>query len=77
MVILVKYIEEEKEAYWLLLKDVPEPNQVQDTFTIRIPKTNRLSSIDWNYIQGYVKEVTEEKLAARRSSQLRNQGENA
>jgi len=77
VVMLVKYVEEENEAYWLFLKDVLEPNQRQNTFTVRIPKTNRLSSIDWNYIQGYVTEVTTEKLAAGRCSQLRESEERA
>src|SRR6266508_5139839 len=51
---LVKYVESEGEAYWLLLSNVPEPSQDQDSFTIRIPKENRLSSIDWQRIQNYV-----------------------
>lgn len=66
VVMLVKYVEEEGEAYWLLLKDVPEPSQKQNTFTIRIPKSNRLSTIDWSDIHRYIRGVTDDKLAARR-----------
>jgi Domain of unknown function (DUF4365) len=76
VVMLVKYIEEDNEAYWLLLKDVPEPDQGQQTFTIKIPRTNRLSSIDWRNIQDYVGKVTNEKLASRRRNHLRNNKEN-
>ena len=43
VVMLVKYIAIENEAYWLLLKDFPEPNQAQATFTVHIPKINKLS----------------------------------
>lgn len=32
VVMLVKYIEAENEAYWLLLSDVPEPKQGNNTF---------------------------------------------
>jgi hypothetical protein len=65
VVMLVKYVEAEKEAYWLLLSDVPEPNQEQDSFTVRIPKQNRLSSINWQEIQEYVRQVTNGKIATR------------
>lgn len=71
VVMLVKYIADENEAYWLLLSQVPEPNQDQDTFTVSIPKQNKLSNIDWKYIKQYIREVTDEKLAARRRNRLR------
>jgi hypothetical protein len=67
---LVKYIESEGEAYWLLFRDIPQPQAGQDTFTIHIPKTNRLSVIEWREVQAYVRGVTDEKLAARRRSQI-------
>jgi hypothetical protein len=71
VVMLVKYIADENEAYWLLLSKVPEPNQGQDTFTVSIPKQNKLSNIDWEDIKQYIREVTDEKLAARRRNKLR------
>ena len=71
VVMLVKYVESEKKAYWLLLKDVPEPNQEQKTFTIRIPKENVLESIKWDKIYEYVDEVTEVKLAVTRRNQMK------
>lgn len=70
VVMLVKYVEVENEAYWLLLSDVPEPNQAQNSFSIRIPKQNRLSSIDWQKIQEYIRQVTNGKIATRRRNRF-------
>lgn len=64
--ILIKYVESEGEAYWLLFKDIPPPSQHQETFTIHIPKKNRISMIRWHDIQTYVRSVTDKKLAAMR-----------
>lgn len=64
VVLVVKFVESEDEAYWILLKDVPEPNQENDTFTIRIPRENRLSTINWNEIVDYVRDITNGKLDA-------------
>ena len=47
VVLIVKYIQSENEAYWILLKDIDPPKQDNESFTIRIPKDNRLSKIDW------------------------------
>ena len=65
VVMLVKYVEEENKAYWLLLSDVPEPNQEQDSFTIHIPKENDLELIDWSKIENYVEMITHKKLSVR------------
>jgi hypothetical protein len=67
---LVKFVESEGEAYWLLLKDAPTPSQNQETFTVHIPKSNRLSVIAWNDIQAHVRSVTDIKLAAMRAHQM-------
>jgi hypothetical protein len=69
VVMLVKYIEAINEAYWLLMKDIPQPNQEHKTFTVHFPKENTLSTIDWNEIQEYVRQVTDDKLAAQRAKQ--------
>lgn len=61
---IVKYVIPENEAYWILLKDVPSPNQENDNFTIHIPRANRLSQINWNEIKDYIETVTDRKLAA-------------
>jgi hypothetical protein len=70
VVMLVKYIEAEDRAYWLLLSEVPEPNQDQDTFTVHVPKEKVLSEISWGKIHRYIREVTDGKLAARRRKRL-------
>jgi Domain of unknown function (DUF4365) len=67
---LVKYVESEKEAYWLLLKDIPPPPRDQETFTVHIPKANRLSAGPWERIKDHVRAVTDTKLAATRSNQV-------
>jgi len=67
VVMLVKFIQEENKAYWLLLKDVPKPNQENRTMTVPIPKSNLLSSIDWNEVLSYVRKVSNKKLSAWRS----------
>jgi len=67
VVMLVKFVEETNESYWLLMKDVPTPEQSQQTFTVHIPKENTLSKINWIEIQEYVRRVTDEKLAVRRA----------
>lgn len=61
---LIKYIEAEDEAYWILLKDIESPNQGNKTFTVYLPRTQTLSTIDWNLITDYVKEITDIKRAA-------------
>lgn len=70
VVMLVKYVASEDEAYWLLLKDVPTPRQTQKTFTARIPKANRLSAAPWGEIRDHIFHVTDRKLAAMRSNQV-------
>jgi Domain of unknown function (DUF4365) len=63
---LVKYIEAEQEGYWLLFKDIPGPKQDQETFTVHIPRGNRLSLIDWGEISAHVQWATDSKLSAMR-----------
>jgi hypothetical protein len=70
VVMLIKYVEPINEAYWLLLRDVQVPAADQETFTVHIPKAHRLSAINWHAIQGYVRNVTDTKLAAMRRQAL-------
>jgi hypothetical protein len=63
-------IAEVDQAYWILLKDVPKPNQERETVTVRIPKSKTLSTIAWSEIQDYVRHVTDEKLAWKRAAAL-------
>lgn len=64
VVMVVKFIESENEAYWILLKDVQSPNQDNETFTLHLPRQNTLSTLDWATIVDYVRNVTDRKLAA-------------
>lgn len=70
VVLLVKYVREENQAYWILLKDVPEPNQDNDSFTVTIPKTNIFNNEAWESIENHVRVVTDTKLAAMRARRL-------
>ena len=66
VVMIIKFIEAENEAYWTLLKDVQSPNQDNETFTIHLPRQNKLTTLDWKIIVDYVRNVTDRKLAAMR-----------
>ncbi|SDS37381.1 protein of unknown function [Maribacter dokdonensis] len=64
VVMLIKYCEEEKEAYWILMSHIPVPNQNQKTFTVNIPKSNKITELDWETVKAYIKEVVDYKLCA-------------
>jgi hypothetical protein len=65
VVMLVKYVESENEAYWTFLRDFAPPNKEnRETFTIHIPKTNKLSRIDWQVTTGRIRHITDLKLGA-------------
>lgn len=65
VVMFVKYIQSEREAFWIFLRDIPAPaNENQETMTIKIPRTNRLSEIAWGKVADFVREVTHCKLKA-------------
>lgn len=72
---LVKFVESENEGYWVLFKDIPSPSQDKKTFTVHIPKANRLSTAPWAAIQQYVERVTDRKLAAMRVHEINRIGE--
>lgn len=64
VVLLVKYVASEDEAYWLLLKDAESsPAEGQKTISVRIPRQNRLSQNPWNEIANHVQAVHYRKLA--------------
>ena len=73
VVLLVKYVAAEDEAYWILLRDVPPPDQLAESFTAHLPRANRLSAVQWNGITATVREVTDRKLAAQRAHMLSTQ----
>ncbi|MCZ7611803.1 MAG: DUF4365 domain-containing protein [Ignavibacterium sp.] len=73
VVLIVKYIEDENEAYWTLLKDVEPPaNPEQENFMIYFPRQNKLSEINWSDIINYVRQVTDKKLASTRAKNKQN-----
>ena len=63
---LVKYIAADSEAYWVLLRDVPTPPQAQQTFTVRVPKENRVSTLDWHRLRERLGNIQGLKLGAGR-----------
>ena len=65
VVLIVKYIEYTNEAYWVLLRDIPQPEQSQKSFTVHISKTNTLSTISWSDFENHVRQVTRDKLTTR------------
>jgi hypothetical protein len=60
---LVKFVEIENEAYWIMLRDIPPPPQGKKTFTVRIPKSNRISNIQWDGVADYIRRINDAKLA--------------
>ena len=66
VVMIIKYIESENEAYWMLLKNVDKPNQENEMFTIYIPRENKISNINWSKVVTEIRETTQVKLAAKR-----------
>jgi hypothetical protein len=73
IVMVVKFVAAEAEAYWLLLRDIPPPSQESETFTVHVPKTNQLSKIEWRDIHALIRDVTDIKLAAIRRKSLTDQ----
>lgn len=62
-VLLVSYVQEEKEAYWCWYNESEfDLTSSQKTYTINIPKTNKLSRIGWDSISKYVQGVFSVKM---------------
>lgn len=64
VVMLIKYVAEENEAYWILLIDVKPPKKNSKSFTVYLPKNNKLSTIKWPEIEDYIREIVDYKLDA-------------
>ena len=62
---LVKFVESEQEAYFLLLSEIAPPPDNQDSFTVHVPRENRLSASPWEGIRHYVEAVHSGKLGLR------------
>jgi tetratricopeptide (TPR) repeat protein len=57
-VMLISFVEEEQEAYWIWMDELKlDLSQSKDTYSIQIPKANKLSKIDWNNTLTYVQEI--------------------
>jgi hypothetical protein len=69
---VVKFVESDNEAYWIWLRDIAAPKADQKTMTVRIPRANRLSAIQWDQVEGHVHSVSDNKRAAGRAAQLRH-----
>jgi hypothetical protein len=66
--LVVKYVADESEAYWLLLKDFTiQLGQGQKTVTIRLPRANRITDNPWPRIAAHVQAVHYRKLQANTS----------
>jgi len=63
---LVKYIAADQEAYWVLLRDVPAPPQTQQSFTVRVPRANRVSTLNWHRLRERLGNIQGLKLGAGR-----------
>jgi tetratricopeptide (TPR) repeat protein len=62
-VLLVAYVQEEKEAYWCWYNELEfDLTSSQKTYTINIPKANKLSQIDWVSISKYVQNIFSVKM---------------
>ncbi|MCZ4696437.1 DUF4365 domain-containing protein [Ancylomarina euxinus] len=62
-VLLVAYIQEDKEAYWCWYNELDfDLTSSQKTYTINIPKANKLSQIDWESISKYVQNIFSMKM---------------
>ena len=66
IVMLVKFVAAENEAYWILLREVAPPDDQVRRFSVHVPRANRLSTIDWRNLSRRVAGVQEIKLAAGR-----------
>jgi len=63
--LVVKYVAEEHEAYWLLLKDFnKKPRVGQKSMTLRLPRANKLSAQPWDQVADHVHDVHNRKLNA-------------
>ncbi|WP_025842533.1 DUF4365 domain-containing protein [Porphyromonas gingivicanis] len=62
--LLIKYVEEENEAYYIFIRDIPEPPQGKASFTVKIPRSEKLSTIDWASIFKRVSGIHSQKKEA-------------
>ncbi|WP_409149131.1 DUF4365 domain-containing protein [Sphingobacterium sp. BS-2] len=57
-VLLVAYVQEDQEAYWYWYNDLDlDLTKIKKTVRINIPRSNKISQIDWNFIAKYVQDI--------------------
>ncbi|MDP8202575.1 MAG: tetratricopeptide repeat protein [Candidatus Tenebribacter burtonii] len=62
-VMLIVYNQKDYEAYWYWYNDLNvDLTSTQKTYTFKIPKTNKLSIINWESVSNYVKDTFSIKL---------------
>ena len=62
-ILIIVFVLDENEAYYLWLKDIAIHNySAQKTYQIKVPKSNKISEVSWNYIANHVKQVFGDKL---------------
>ncbi|GAA4824796.1 DUF4365 domain-containing protein [Algivirga pacifica] len=72
LVMIILYVSTEQESYWIWLRDIiGDVCFENETFTIKIPKNNRLSSINWNRIQEYSERIRNTKVSSTRGLNYR------
>jgi len=64
VVMLVKYAHSTRNAYYELLVKVNPRTTQSKSITIRIPKANRLQSINWSEVHTYIKEIIDHKITS-------------
>ena len=66
LAMLVKFVADTNEAYWILIREIPPPSKRNRTFSVQIPRENRLTAINWQHIRRRVYKISNTKLAAAR-----------
>lgn len=57
-VLIVAYVREDKESYWCWYNELElDLTSTQKTYSLKIPKANKLSQIDWDSILKYVQNI--------------------
>ncbi|WP_249414458.1 DUF4365 domain-containing protein [Marinifilum caeruleilacunae] len=67
LVMIILFVSNENQSYWIWLRDIAEHvNYDNATLTVRIPKQNRLNTINWNRIMEFTELIRNAKVEAAR-----------
>lgn len=65
LVMLILYVSNEDQAYWIWLRDIAgNVNYENRTYTVRIPKQNRLTNINWDRINEFSDHIGDRKIGS-------------